>query len=320
MNRRILFVFVAVAFVAIVASPSAKADCGSPQQLATAFTDTGTNYYVVFNTAGPLAQDMTNATVVGRFWDANNKANINNDGGGCPEEYFSSAISGTQWAVDGYIGGNNPFDPTNTQRCVNNGACMSFGTSLILVFETKTLDGKGAAFAAGRVKNSFEVAGSGTTTDYDYSRTGADFVMTPVPRPRVTNSSRTTTTINLNLHYDDTSTAIHLTDGFTASNTLVSYKLLEGTGATDPGRNPASWATVKRTDANPGGAVDITGVPIDCTNPAVPHWIALLPQFQGGSFGPVDGTYVGEAVKINCDPTLAQPKDVKPIGKKKITQ
>jgi hypothetical protein len=297
MNRRILFAFAAVAVVAIALAPRVNATCPSPQSFASAFTDAGNDDFVVF----AANMNVTFPAVVGRIWDANNFNNINTGplGALCPAQ---------GWLLDAGSGPNSPVISgyLGQTGCDNNGLCMPSGSSLMISVETTTTDGKGAAFVVGRVKNSGEV-GDGTSIDYDYSRVAGNLVMVPVPRPRSTRTAANT----FSVHYDNANAAVHLNDGFTGPQSLVSFKLMEASGASDPGRSPAAWTAVKRTDPNSGTAIDITGVAVDCSLPAT-HWLGVLPQFQGGSAGPVDGTYVGEAVSVSCSPTVATPPTYNP--------
>jgi hypothetical protein len=299
MNRRILFAFAAVAVAAVAIAPRVNASCPSPQSFQSAFTDVGNDDFVVF--AANMV--VTYPTVVGQIWDANNYNNINTGplGALCPASGWLYAGPETPGdhspAIIGFLGQTG---------CDNNGLCMPTGSSLMVTVETTTTDGKGAAFVAGRVKNSGEVA-DGTSIDYDYSRVAGPLTMIPVPRPRSTRTAANT----FSVHYDNANAAVHLNDGFTGPQVLVGFKLMEATGPVDPGRNPAAWTSVKRTDPNTGTAIDITGVTVDCTLPAT-HWLGVLPQFQGGSAGPHDGSYVGEAVAVSCSPTVATPPTYNP--------
>lgn len=305
MNRRILLSFATLALAVIVAVP-ASAECPSPQCFQSAFTDTGNNLPVVF-----LPNSATDpATVVGRFWNADNFANVNT--GTCTEDIWLQqwqAPADLNWYIIGQMGAGT---------CLNTGLCMPDAASFLLTVETTSLDGKSASFAVARAKNSFVVNDTSTSCDYDFSRgSGGAITMVPVPKPRVTSSNRAAATVTLNLSLDDVSGGFRspAADGFTAAGTIVGFKLLEATGATDPGRNPAAW-TVKSTIANSGGPNTALGVTVDCTQ-TTPHWVATLPVFEGGATD-VDGTYVGEAVQVRCDTNLANPGRMKPIDKKKI--
>ena len=311
MNRRILFTLAAVALAVIAVTSRANATCPSPQAFASA-SDAGL-VPVVF---GP-GMSTDPSVVIGRFWDANNFNNINNGPGGslCPASVWLSNWNAPDPAlyIVGFMGATASATP-----CDNVGLCLA-NTSMMLTIETKSLDGLNASFTVGRVKNSFEIQDPVSSTDYDFARTPGQMVMVPVPRPRSTRTAPNTFTVA----YDTTSPGIHLQDGFTAPDSLVSYKLVTANSPTDPGRSPSAWATLPalRTDANTGSTVTLPGVVVDCANqPTVPHWIAVQALFQGGSAGPQAGSYIGAATQINCDPTIADPKKPKPIGKKTIAQ
>lgn len=308
MNRRILLSFATLALAVIVAVP-ASAECPNPQCFQSAFTDTGNNLPVVF-----LPGSATDhATVVGRFWNADNAAALNT--GTCIEDIWLQ-----QWANDPpgtdenwYIIGQMGAD-----LCLNTGVCMPDSASFFLTVETTSLDGASASFTVARAKNTFVVQDPSSSCDFDFSRGSAGAItMVPVPKPRVTSSNRAGNIVTLDLSLDDVTGGFRspAADGFTAAGSIVGFKLLEATSPVDPGRNPAAW-TVKSTIPNSGGPNTALGVTVDCaTN--VAHWIATVPVFEGGATD-VDGTYAGEAVQIRCDTNLANPGRMKPIDKKKI--
>lgn len=328
MNRRILFTFAVVALAAIVAAPNATADCGSPQAVSSVYSDFGQDHPLNFTNIGPDAgwQTLSDASVVGRFWDGANSLNVNSFGVGsdCPVDYFVIKTDfAPAWGFLGYNGGASGSTP----RCVNVGGCLAFGTSMSVLFETTTQNGQGAAFVASRVKNSADPVafpgGPPSSNDYDFARGQADLNLVAATKPAVVSSARCNDNANfvcLSLRYGGHNAGFIPIDGFSGNNSIAGFKLLEATGAADPGRARGNWpSSPKQLDANAGDPTTLAEVRIDCTNPDVKHWLGVQMVFEGGA-ADVDGTYVGEAISVQCNATAANPPKFKQISKPKVVR
>lgn len=304
-SRLALFSAVAGAVLALAAiSPVANASC-SPAipfgQVTPYAYDIFYGYHYVFMGSDAMTDY---GSIVGRFWQPGQRGL--HDEGPCDDSIWLVPYpprGGDAFYMNGALGGD-----LGRGSCVNNG-CPS--DEMILLLQTKTVDGTGAKFAVGRVTQQ-----PGAATDYNYNRTDDDWLLVPIPRPRVISSSRSGTNVILDIQFDNVAMAYHENVGpvanpATPETTVDEYRLMRFTGTADPGRNPASW-TLHATAANAGGAT-LTGVSVDCSNTAQDVFLATQLSFDNGQ---LLSDYVSASVRIECDPNLAEPK-FKLIDKKR---
>jgi len=170
-------------------------------------------------------------------------------------------------------------------------------------------DGSKAYYAAGKVAGTDEWNFAGPT--------GVNWVLQEIPRPTVTSSSRTGDTVTLNVQLPAPSGARGET-GFPAETIVTGYQLMTAQFATDPGRNPNAngWANVGPVLlTTPAGSTG-NGVQVQCAGSAPNDpdtWVATRLVYDNGQLSSV---YVGEPRRIECAPSVADPRFNTPINKK----
>jgi hypothetical protein len=143
------------------------------------------------------------------------------------------------------------------------------------------------------------------------------FHMLPIPRPVVTGSTRVdSNTVNLSFSLADVAPAFHGESGtcvgFSAYNTITGYRICQAETSTgDPGRLASAYTCAAGPATALGGAT-VTNLPIDCTDTTPPidndRYVAIQLAFDGGAVTPYFSEYVSKAVRVECDPALAQPE------------
>lgn len=228
-----------------------------------------------FGNDGPYVywtvSNANEATLTGKFWQQGN-FNAGNNGTLTGFLYFSGAgVNMNAILGDSAVAG-----------------CPS--TRLITVAEVQTLSG-GAAFLAATVD---EV--SGPAVDFAYQNLG-DLAMVAMPRLNLTGSSRSGTGVVLNFN----NPAVGGLYGPGAATALQAIRVVSATGTADPGRSAASYTTVQDFATTSGAAAG--SVTVDCSNTAVDRFVAVQLVFDQNQVS----SLVGPSVRVECDPTMADP-------------
>ena len=309
-----------LALVAIVAVPVVEATCIPAKQFST-FTGAGGL------TAFPLPADTCFAplgpgcTTYGRLWDTVDPT-TNNFGGaaglpsGTPIATCSAVSPPTGWwlvnpsaqigAVNGFLNGNG---------CTGISGCPGLpapGGDLLIVIE----DSGSAADSYLTMINVDQVAAG-----FDFTVLAAGFPYQKYPRPRVLTSQRGVSEITVDWRYPNVdgnftgATAPNSGTPLQADDRITNYVLYRKTGAAPTTRDIASggWVEVDRAPAyvsgQDGSKADFV-VPCGTTDP---EFYALGFEFQGV----VDSLLVGAWTEMECDPTMAEPRQrIKPRTRK----
>jgi hypothetical protein len=296
-------IIVALAIVAVALTVTGPANAGCApvsKEFMLGFSETGTQY-INFDTTDD--QNLTGA-VIGRLWTPGLFSTTNDTaGGGCADHVW--LIDQTSATPAGGPNQKTIFGSNGSD--FGNGLCDTgcFGTSLIVVVQTKSLDGTKGRYTAGRVLET-----SGGNAAYDFARTGdgspaTDWSIVDMPRPRVTvpvtgpGGNR-----GANVQVDLPDSAFHsaAADSLLANGTITGYQLVTFTGAGDPGREAALWTVLPGgllTTSSPSGSVTL-----DC-NSLQKVFVATRVVFDGGVFS---SDYVSQSTVVNCS-NLAVPGD-----------
>lgn len=301
-----IFVALVIVAAAVIAAGPANAGCApSSKEFALYGGDNGA--FDLFlqaahaepGTLAPRAADDStiSGAVIGRHWQPGARATTGeNTGGGCPDDMW---LSGPQGAGTLSFFGSNGSD-FGTGLC-DTAVCPSVG--LIVVIQTKSLDGQSASYTAGRAN---EIVGGFPA--FDFARTGTDWNLVDIPRPRITvpttgsggnrgvNVSYTTFPVEL------PGAAFHApaADSLLATGTITGYQLMTFTGTGDPGRDAtANWVNngPPLTTTAPTGSITV-----DCTGLGK-VFVATRIVFDGGQFS---SDYVSASSVVNCA-NLANP-------------
>jgi hypothetical protein len=298
-----IFVSVAAVALAVVAlAPGAAANCVP----AKVFGQVGVTYTYVFM---PATSTNTFASIIGTFWEVGAAATDNN--GACTDDSWFPVCNTAQYACGGNPTGktrymNGAFGGSLGGRppCTVTG-CPAGGDLNTLIQDTTT-DGK-IVFALARVS---ETPAAGTA--YDYSRISN---ITPVDMPRVTvnTSSRVGTTVNLNLNLSALNGGFFGLAGQTASGpgNISGYRINTFTGTADPGRLRTLW-TPGALFTYTGSAVNIPTLAVDCTNTATDVFVSVSLEFDSGTWA---SDYTSQSVRVECNPTIANPQRFRSLDK-----
>jgi hypothetical protein len=265
-----------VAALALVAAATpADASC-NPGKFAKTY-NFGTAVYVYIDQGDGSADP---AALVGQFWQ-----------GGLATSANSGTYSDDLWLfqdVGGLISMNAELGTDGVNGCPAG--------NLVAVVETTSP--AGAKFVAMTANES--ASGSGNENDFDYAVEGVTYSMINIPRVLVENSSRGAGTVTLNVRVPSTSAGAY---GPQASTIISGYQIVNFGGTADPGRNASAWTALQTIPAA-GGAEAPASVTVDCSNTAVDRFVAVRLQFDNGT---VSSKLVGPSVRVECDPTLADP-------------
>jgi hypothetical protein len=138
----------------------------------------------------------------------------------------------------------------------------------------------------------------------------------PIPKPYVLNSTRAGGTVNLGMSMRDADIrpAYQPTGTYTDPSTVITgMKIYKYQGTADPGRLRTAWGTAVGTVAYTGADVPIAALAADCSNQLVDTFYAASLVFDGGQF---ESDFVSSAVKVNCNPALAEPGKYKKVDRK----
>lgn len=268
MKKKILGTLVAAAVIAILALP-AQAGCNPDKVFGTwDFTD-GVYYYVTWG-AGSATDP---AQTVGALYEPGNRA-LNNEGGYDVTNWLRGSAA-TYWYVSGALGSADVV------------GCAAGNMILAITDPTPATGTEFVVSWANEVQKA---------NNYDYP----DLVFAPMPAPSVTASSRAGTTVNLDLAFDDAGAAFSSRYGRAATEAINEVVLYQAKGA-DPGPDAAGWTEIARFPYE-GGAVNVTGFGLDCTD-------ETLTFLAGGlNFtGEYDTVHVSSSISVECDPNLADP-------------
>jgi hypothetical protein len=261
-TTRILGTVAALAVVALVAAP-ANAGC-LPNKTLTGWTGSAFGYNYV-----TLPPGQNNSTVVGHFWQTGNRA-LANEG----------AFNDTFWLRPYAAAGPDQYYILGELGVAEVFGCPS--GSITLTVDTDS----GHNLTINVPENppgSFDIGAFGDNLSF-----GAK------PRPRVASSSRAGTAVNLSVSTDAQTGGTY---GGGAVAVTLSYRLVVGTGATDPGPDAANY--VAGPALTPGSPVSN---PVDCANLSVDKWLAVQTLVDGQA-----SDKVGPRTRIECDPTMANP-------------
>jgi hypothetical protein len=300
LKARYLVSIAAVAVAVIALAPAASANCG----VAKGFGQfSAPNYSYTFM---PTTSNNTSTTIIGKFWEVGSSS-TDSSGAGCDDSYWFRPCPAT------YSCGGNPTGKTRYILGFMGGAgcnvvgCPGGGDLNTLIQDTAT-DGK-TFFALARVS---EI--NGPLIAYDYTRVGANITLVQMARPTVTSSSRAGTTINLNMTLNPVQTGFYGLSGQTAQGpgNISGYRLYTFTGTADPGRARGSYVQDATQRPYTGAAVTVTNFPVNCSNTAQDVFVALGLEFDGGA---VQSDYVSQSFRVECDPTIADPKNFRTLDK-----
>jgi hypothetical protein len=290
----------AVAITLAALLPSAEAAC-NPTRGFGHFA--APNYAYTFM---PATSVNTPASIIGRFWEVGQRAVTNE--GGCLDDYWFRPCPAT------YACGGNPTGKTRYMlgflgggNCPNNGCPVS--GDLVTLIEDTTTDGK-VFFAYARVSR---VAAD--NIQYDYSKVvGTNITLVEMPRPVVTASSRSGTTVNLTLTLNPLNSGFYGLSGQTAQGpgNISGYRIHTFTGTADPGRARSAWVADAVSRPYTGAPVNVGTFPVNCSNTAQDVFVGVSLEFDGGS---VTSDYVSGSFRVECDPTIANPKNYRTIEK-----
>lgn len=321
---KILVGVASVAALALMAAPAAHAQCGQPQPFASIGAAKAAQIQVSINTAGT---DNTGKEI-GRFWVSNDSTRGNNFGGSCPSTNADPLQS--WWDSCGLAGSGCTATPTfrGINASITGGSCLANTCPAIdgsdqmtfLVEEWGAGGPPGIGGTAYWIGFRVDVTATNANRFWNLARvTGNPPVNSTLnflefPTPQVTGSTRNLTggvdttnnfvDIGLNLHSASGAANTPIADGAT----LISYDLCTFHGAADPGRlRSAGWSCGSHVPyAN--GAVSGAPFKVPCSDILADTWVAVGVTFDGGAGPDVASALVGRAIRVECDPTIAEPE------------
>jgi len=276
MTRKIVFGVMTVALVAIVAMPSASAACNPPKSAVT-FGAAGTAYWLPATAVGTASVQAWQLGAPGTF-----------AGTGCPNTFLFPDGPGFSLNYDlGFCGAGCPGPLNANILAVLAQNRTATGTEFLLAT---------AAENAAAINN-YEFAPQGNHT------------MIPIPKPFVNDSARVGSNVNLHISIPSIAGGCF---GPNAASAITGFNVLAASTpraqASDPGRDASAYS-LRSTIPSAGGApVLLAPITLDCSNTANDQWVVLQIQLENGT---VLSNSVGQSIRVNCDPTLANPKTPK---------
>ena len=291
MNRKSLIAIGMVGAVALAgAVTDASAACATPQLFSLSFSDAG-DYSVIF--PGDANATVGGGVLKGRFWQAGARGTAN-EGPGCPEVSYLVQRDAQTVGIYGASGG----DILGTGVCDNVGCVTG---DIVILLSTLSNDASKAYYAVGKV--------SQTSYGHDLARTGTDWQQIEVPRPRVSSSNRAAQTVTLNVAMNPPTGAHGEADGYARNSILTGYQLVRFEGPADPGRLAAAWtnlgAVIPVQENSDTPSVGVQAVCAGTTGTPNDVFVAVRPVFDNGQFS---GDYVGASTRVECDPSVADPR------------
>lgn len=298
-----------LAAVMIVASmPVAEAQCANARTLG---AGNGGNTYARVQIVG--GWDLADGTPIGSIWEVGNTG-ANNGGahfgntGICPETAWFS--TGAMFPGEGKLAVDVQLASTACQMT----ACPGAGSLVITLIEDASPDGSTGGFAAYTVDD--------TPTNparwYDHARTQGvggtsspgtrvDVPFNEYPTVDVTASAGPVPNTTLTANYADLALNIESAAGpgdapVPASESVVSYDIMQATSLGDPGRDRAAYTLLKSIPYGDAGVTDDT-IAVPCGGPGADTWVAVGATFADN----VPSILVGKATAVECDPAHADP-------------
>jgi hypothetical protein len=277
-----------VAAVIVAMSTPASAVCSPPKSMSS-FTSNLANYvYIDFG-----SEVTSDAQVTGFFYDQGTA----NSGTLPAADYMFVDVSG-KLSISGNLG------DARVVGCPEG--------KIILRLQAQTTSGVRFLTLTAQ-----EGISNPTGANFDFSfghPANTSFTGALIPRPKVTSSVRAGGVVNVNVNLDATGSANPNND---PAGAVTGYEILRAAGA-DPGRNPAGWAVVQ-TVAAPNGAAATASFAADCSNPSQDQFFATR-----ALFGTQKSDLVSNSTRVNCNPSLAEPRfnvvPKKPTGPRKTGQ
>jgi hypothetical protein len=266
-TKTILGLLATVAVVLAVSAIDASANC-IPAKVAGNF-DPALGLYAPWIPGAPVNE----GTLKGRFWTQGNRSGGN-----------EGALQGFLYFFAGTIYMNANLGDGDVVGCPAN--------RLLTVAQVETLDGGGTRFLAATVD---EI--SGPAFDFQYGNLGS-LELVEMPRIQVLSSSRSGSVVTLNFSIPP----ITGTYGPGADTAIQAVNVLSAAGTADPGRNAAAYTLLQRFPTTAGSPVN-GSVTVDCSNTATDRFVVTQIEFDQG----VGSDLVSRAVRVECDPTLADP-------------
>lgn len=228
----------------------------------------------------------------GRWWQAGNRT-AHNEGSGsatpCNEPtYLVDDGTGGALTFYGFMNGD-----------WGQGTCEGVGcpsSDLIMLFQTVSTDGSKAYYAVGKAPG---------IDSWDFGVVGNNWPLVEVPRPRVTSSSRTAPVVTVGLQFNPPAGARGEAGGYAAESILTGYQVVIFQGTGDPGRAANLWTNLGAVIPVTSTGAVVSGVQVTCSGTSTDAFIATKPIFDNGQYA---GDYVSASTRIECDPTLADPR------------
>jgi hypothetical protein len=274
MTKKIVFGVAAVALAVLVMAPSASASC-IPGKSATTYGAALTYWHVPVQ--GTLTGQTWQLGAPGS-WSTGN-CNTVDSGNGFPGFLYFSA-GGINLHLDlGACGAGCPGPVGANTLAVLAMNRTPAGTDFLLDTVAET------PLAA---------------NNYDYSTQG-DHGLIPIPRPRVLASSRVGSSVNLNVGIDSISAGLI---GPGAATAVTGFNLLSAPSTADPGRDSGAYSP-RASVPSSGGNAATSQISVDCTDITKDQFLVVQIVLENGT---VLSSSVGGATRINCNPTMANPK------------
>jgi hypothetical protein len=265
----------------------------------------------------------TDGNEKGSFYDRDNAQGNNNGGPHFAGPDLCTCLGGPNWCrispsgVDLSIVG-----AMSSPTCQTSGPCQEEKTFVFIV-EDQNDDGTDAGFITYQVDWSTQ-----TLRAFDHARTAdpnpmalTTHVMERFPTVDVQSSSGPPPTTQLNNDYANVVINFHGVEGLadnpvdpdTANGgSIAAYDICTFRGTADPGRERVAdgWTCAGADQivyTNPAGPVSAS-FDVPCPDTDLDTFVAVGIEFVGG----VDSVYVGESTAVECNPTIADPDEVKP--------
>ncbi len=261
--NRVLTVAAVAAVIAVAAIGDASAVCVNARLFSTWNTDAGVYSYV------NVPDGSDNTTIIGRFWQAGNRA-AGNEGTYDDPIWLKVYPPSGRWYISGDMAGDG------VSGCPNG--------DLIMILEDNRAGG--AAYAAWRAAETPAAA-----QWWSFAEQG-DKSFTPIPRPALSNRSPSGSSVTFNV----TAPLPEQTGGTVITGFRLMQRRLPAQG--NPGNSPSQYTAGQIIP--PGGTAPLT---IDCTAQDQVY-LAFQIQYDGGQWF---GDLTGPAVNVSCDPNLADP-------------
>lgn len=291
MNRKIL---IAIAIVGVMALGASVTNVNAACPLAKGFQlGFGACADCAFVFPADANKQIQGGVLKGRWWQSGARTS-HNEGAGtatpCNEiTYMVDDGTGGALTVFGFMNGD-----------WGQGLCEGVGcpsSDLILLIQTLSNDGSKSYYAVGK-------APGADAWDFGTPPAGSWNVV-ETPRPRVTSSSRGGSTVTIGAQFDAPAGARGEAGGYAAESILTGYQIVSFEGTGDPGRAANLWTNLGAVLPVSASGASVGGVAVTCSGTANDVFVATRPVFDNGQYS---GDYVSASTRIECDPTLADPR------------